>query len=101
MSVDYTDLDKACPKDTYPPPNIDWLINNTTGYELFSFLDAYSGYNQIQIYPLDQDKTTFMTEGENYCYKVMPFGIKMQGPPINDSWIRSLKTSSTTSLWST
>jgi len=44
-----------------------------------SFVDAYSGYNQIQMYPLDQDKTTFMTEGENYCYKVMPFGLKNEG----------------------
>jgi len=45
MCVDYTDLNKACPKDTYPFSNIDRLIDNTTGYELFSFLDAYSGYN--------------------------------------------------------
>jgi len=47
MCVDYTDLNKACPKDTFPLLRIDWLIDMTTGYKLFSFLDAYSGYNQI------------------------------------------------------
>ncbi|XP_072064408.1 uncharacterized protein [Arachis hypogaea] len=47
MCVDFTDLNKACPKDSYPLPSIDCLVDNASGYEKFSFMDAYSGYNQI------------------------------------------------------
>jgi len=49
MCVDYTDLNRVCPKDTYPLPNIDKLIDNFSGYKILSFMDAYSGYNQIPI----------------------------------------------------
>jgi len=59
MCVDYTYLNKACPKDTYPLSNIDRLVDSIMGYELFSILDAYSGYNQIQMYHPDQDKNNF------------------------------------------
>lgn len=54
-------------KDTYPLSNIDRLVDNRVGYELFSFLDTYSRYNQIQMFPLDQEKIVFITEDENYC----------------------------------
>ncbi|XP_072062069.1 uncharacterized protein [Arachis hypogaea] len=62
MCVNFTDLYKACPKDTYPLPCIDTLVDNSCGYSTLSFMDAYSGYNQIFMHPSDQDKTAFVTE---------------------------------------
>lgn len=76
MCVDYTDLNKACPKDIYLLPSIDQLVNNTCRYRILSFLDVYLGYNQITMYPLDGSETTFINEDANFCYKVMPFGLK-------------------------
>ncbi len=55
MCVDFTDLNKACPKDAYPLPRIDLLVDLTAGNELMSFMDAYSGYNQIRMNPADED----------------------------------------------
>ena len=79
MCVDFTNLNKACPKDLYPLPNIDALVDNASGCKMLSFLDAFSGYNQIKMHPRDESKTTFMTETSSYCYKVMPFGLKNAG----------------------
>ncbi|XP_072060428.1 uncharacterized protein [Arachis hypogaea] len=79
MCVDFTDLSKACPKDSYPLPCIDKLVDNTSGYKILSFMDAYLGFNQILMHPADEDKTAFIREHENFCYKVMPFGIKNAG----------------------
>ena len=79
MCVDYKDLNKACPKDSFPLPNIDQMIDATVGHELMSFLDAYSGYNQIKINSEDQVKTSFITNFGTYCYNVMPFGQKNDG----------------------
>jgi len=79
MCVDFTDLNKACPKDSYPLPSIDALVDSATGCKLLSFLDAFSGYNQIKMHPMDEEKTAFMTERSCYCYKVMPFGLKNAG----------------------
>nr|KYP55951.1 Transposon Ty3-G Gag-Pol polyprotein [Cajanus cajan] len=79
MCVDYTDLNKACPKDSYPLPNIDRLVDGASGHALLSFLDAYSGYNQIMMYPPDEVHTSFITDHANYCYRVMPFGLKNAG----------------------
>jgi len=79
MCVDFTDLNKACPKDSYPLPNIDALVDNASGCKMLSFLDAISGYNQIKMHPRDKSKTAFMTETSSYCYKVMPFGLKNAG----------------------
>jgi len=76
MCVDFTDLNKACPKDSYPLPNIDALVDSASGCKIMSFLDAFWGYNQIKMHPRDECKTTFTTETCNYCYKVMPFGLK-------------------------
>nr|KYP72951.1 Retrovirus-related Pol polyprotein from transposon 412 family [Cajanus cajan] len=76
MCTDYTDLNKACPKDAYPLPCIDRLVDGTSRQSIFSFLDAYSGYNQIKMHPDDEEKTTFITENANFCYKVMLFGLK-------------------------
>jgi len=79
MCVDYTDLNMTCPKDPYPLPNTDYLIDSASGFKTLSFMDAYSGYNQIKMDPLDALKTTFMTNNKNYHYKVMPFGLKYAG----------------------
>ena len=79
MSVDFTDLNKACLKDSYPFPSIDALVDNVSGCKILSFLDAFPGYNQIRMHPRDECKTTFMTELSSYCYKVMPFGLNNAG----------------------
>nr|KYP46857.1 Retrovirus-related Pol polyprotein from transposon 412 family [Cajanus cajan] len=79
MCTDYTDLNKACPKDAYPLPYIDRLVDDASDHSIFSFLDAYSGYNQIKMHPANEEKTAFITENANFCYKVMPFGLKNAG----------------------
>ncbi|KAL5577383.1 hypothetical protein UlMin_019082 [Ulmus minor] len=76
VCVDFTDLNKACPKDSFPLPRIDQLVDATAGHELLSFMDAYSGYNQIRMHQPDQEHTAFLTDQGLYCYKVMPFGLK-------------------------
>ncbi|XP_072086705.1 uncharacterized protein [Arachis hypogaea] len=67
MCIDFTDLNKACPKDAYPLPCIDKLVDSASGFKSLSFMDAYSGYNQILMHPEDQSKTAFITEHENFC----------------------------------
>ncbi|XP_004308263.1 PREDICTED: uncharacterized protein LOC101303281 [Fragaria vesca subsp. vesca] len=79
MCVDYTNLNKACPMDSFPLPRIDQLVDSTVGFKMLSFLDAYSGYNQIKMHPTDQEHTTFVTDKGLYCYEVMPFGLKNAG----------------------
>ena len=76
MCVDYTDLNKARPKDSFPLPKIDRLVDSTAGHALMSFMDAYSGFHQIPMHQDDQEKTAFVTEKGLYCYQVMPFGLK-------------------------
>ncbi|RDX85496.1 hypothetical protein CR513_33312, partial [Mucuna pruriens] len=76
MCTNYTDLNKACPKDPYLLPNIDWLVDGASGFALLSFMDAYLGYNQIKMHPQDEAKIAFITDSRTYCYKVMPFGLK-------------------------
>ncbi|KAJ9561498.1 hypothetical protein OSB04_006658 [Centaurea solstitialis] len=77
--IDFTDLNKACPKDPFLLPYIDAMVDATGGHELLTFIDAYSGYNQILMHTDDQEKTAFMTDKGIYCYKVMPFGLKNAG----------------------
>ena len=79
MCVDFTDLNRACPKDSYPLPRIDQLVDSTAGYKLLSFIDAFSGYNQIRMDKVDQEKTSFVTSQGLFCYEVMPFGLKNAG----------------------
>nr|KYP65105.1 Retrovirus-related Pol polyprotein from transposon 297 family [Cajanus cajan] len=79
MCTDYTNLNKACPKDAYPLPNIDRLVDGASGHGILTFLDAYSGYNQIPMHSRDEEKTAFITDSANYCYQVMPFGLKNAG----------------------
>ena len=64
MCVDYKDLNKACPKDSYPLPNIDRLVDGAADHKILSFLDAYSGYNQISMHHNDREKTAFTTEAQ-------------------------------------
>ncbi|XP_077223005.1 uncharacterized protein LOC143856622 [Tasmannia lanceolata] len=79
MCVDFRDLNKASPKDDFPLPHIDILVDNTAGHALLSFMDGFSGYNQIKMAPEDMIKTSFITQWGTYCYKVMPFGLKNAG----------------------
>ena len=79
MCVDFRDLNKACPKDDFPLPHIDVLVDITTGSELMSFMDGFSGYNQIKMAPKDMTKTTFTTEWGIHYYTVMSFGLKNVG----------------------
>ena len=74
--MDFTDLNKACPKDPFPMPKIDQLVNATVGHPRMSFLDAFQGCHQIPLATDDQEKTDFVTPIGNYHYKVMPFGLK-------------------------
>ena len=76
MCTDFIDLNKACPKDNFPLPRIDQLVDATARHELLSFMDAYSCYNQIRMDPKDEEKTSFITSQGLYCYNVMPFGLK-------------------------
>ena len=76
MCVDFTDLNKACPKDNYPFPRVDILVDSTTQHQLLSFMDVFSDYNQIRMDEVDQEKTPFVTSQGLFCYKVMLFGLK-------------------------
>ena len=79
LCIDFTDINKACPKDNFPFPRIDLIVDATVGHELLSFMDAFSGYNQISMDPNDQEKTSFVIAQGTYCYRVMPFGLKNAG----------------------
>ena len=76
LCIDFTDINKACPKDSFPLPRIDLIVDATIGHKLLSFMDAFSGYNQISMNPNDQKKTSFVTAQGTYCYRVMSFGLK-------------------------
>jgi hypothetical protein len=76
MCIDYTDLNKHCPKDPFALPQIDQVIDFTASCDLLCFLDCYSGYHQIAIKEEDQEKTTFITPFGAYCYTTMSFGLK-------------------------
>nr|GEZ21183.1 reverse transcriptase domain-containing protein [Tanacetum cinerariifolium] len=79
MCVDFTDLNKACPQDCYPLPEIDWKVESLCGYPFKCFLDAYKGYHQIQLAEPNEEKTAFHTGQGVYCYTKMPFGLKNVG----------------------
>ena len=73
LYIDFTDVNRACPKDSFPLPRIDLIVDATTGHELLNFMDVFSGYNQISMDPDDQEKTSFVTGQGTYCYWVMSF----------------------------
>ena len=79
VCVDYTDLNEACPKDSFLLPRIDQIVDASTGHGMLSFLDAFSSYHQIPMCLPDVEKMTFITPHGLYCYNVMPFGLKNAG----------------------
>ncbi|KAL4291229.1 hypothetical protein GQ457_14G014460 [Hibiscus cannabinus] len=89
MCVDYRDLNRASPKDNFPLPHIDTLVDNTSGNSWFSFMDGFSGYNQIKMHPEDMEKTTFVTMWGTFCYQVIPFGLKNAGAMINPEYVKA------------
>jgi hypothetical protein len=80
--VDYTGLNKACPKVHFPLPRIDQIVDSTAGCELLCFLDAYSGYHQIKMKKSDQVATSFITPFEMFCYVTMSFGFRNAGATL-------------------
>ena len=74
--MDFIDLNIACPKNSFPLPRIDQLVDSIAGHELLTFMDSFSSYNQILMKKDDQEKTVFVTSQGLYCYKVMPFRLK-------------------------
>jgi hypothetical protein len=79
VCVDYTSLNKHYPKDPFPLPRIDQIIDSTVGCARLSFLNVYSGYNQIKLKKEDEEKIAFITPYGVFCYQVMPFGLKNAG----------------------
>jgi hypothetical protein len=79
MCVDYTSLNKACPKVPFPLPQIDQIVDSTAGCELLCFHDAYSGYHQIKMKESDQLATSFITPFGMYCYMTMSFSLRNAG----------------------
>ena len=79
MCIDFTDLNKACLKDSYSLSKIDKLMDALAGHALLSFMDAFLGYHQIPLCPDDQEKNALTTDWGLHCYKVMPFELKNAG----------------------
>ena len=79
MCVDYQDLNRASPKDNFPLPYIDTLVDNIAKHSLFSFMNGFSSYNQIRMTLEGMKKTIFLIMWETFRYKVMPFGLKNAG----------------------
>ena len=77
--MDYTDFNEACPKDSFPLPRIDQIVDVSAEHGMLSFLDAFSGYHQIPMYPPDAEKTTFINPHGLFFYNVMLFGLKNVG----------------------
>jgi hypothetical protein len=79
VCTEFRDLNKPCPKDNFPTPFIDQIIDECVDCEAFAFMDGFSGYNQIQIKPEDQHKMTFIYPWGTFAYHKMPFGLKNVG----------------------
>ena len=76
LCIDFIDINRAFPKDSFPLPQIDLIVDATTDHELLSFMEAFSGYNQISMDPSNQEKTSFVIGQGTYCYRVIPFRLK-------------------------
>jgi hypothetical protein len=76
MCIDYTSLNKACPKDPFPLPRIDQIMDSTSGYDLLCFLDAYSGFHQIPMCREDEEHIAFITVDGLFCYVSISYGLK-------------------------
>ena len=83
MCVDFTDLNKCCPKDPYLLPRTDKLVDIAAGCKVMSLLDCFSGYHQIWLNSNDEEKTSFITPGGTYCYRRMPEGLRNAGPTFS------------------
>jgi hypothetical protein len=79
MCVDYTDLNKHCPKDPFRLPRIDQVVDSTAGCSMLSFLDCYSGYHEVSLAKEDEENTACITPFGAFCYTSMPFGLKNAG----------------------
>ncbi|KAL0416784.1 UNVERIFIED_CONTAM: putative protein K02A2.6 [Sesamum latifolium] len=79
MCIDFRDLNKVCPKDFYPLPRIDHLVDSTSGCELLSMMDASQGYHQIMLAPEDRKRVSFITSAGIFCYVAMSFELKNAG----------------------
>ncbi len=79
MCINFTNLNKACPKDRYPLSTIDKVVDSKGDHVVCSLVDATFGYPWIKIDLEDEDKTTFIMDSGVYCYNVMPFGLKNTG----------------------
>ena len=77
--MDFTDLNKACPKDSFSLPKIDQLVDSTAGHSLLNFMDVFSRYSQIPMEEQDEESTTFITNMGLFCHRVMLFGLKNAG----------------------
>jgi hypothetical protein len=76
MCIDYTSLNKACPKDPFPLPQIDQIVDSTSGCDLLCFLDAYFSFHQIPMSREDEEHTAFIIVDSLFCYVSMPYGLK-------------------------
>ena len=79
VCIEFRDLNKACPKDNFPTLHIDQIIDNYAGSVIFSFMDGFSDYNQIAIFPSDQHKMTFIFPWGTFAYKKLAFSLKNAG----------------------
>jgi hypothetical protein len=85
VCVDYRDINKACPKDNFPTPFVNQVIDNCISSEIFSLMDGFSGYNQINIVPADQHKTDFICPWGTFSYRKLPFSLKNVGATFQHS----------------
>jgi hypothetical protein len=79
MCINYTSLNKVCPKDEYSLPHICQIMDSMTSCEILSILNDYSGYHQISLAVDDKEKIVFITPFENFCYTKMTFRLKNRG----------------------
>ena len=79
VCIDYRDVNQAYPKDNYPTPFINQIIDECAEWEIFSFMDGFSRYNQINMHPRDQLKTTFICLWGTFTYRKLPFGLNNAG----------------------
>jgi hypothetical protein len=92
MCIDFTNLNKACPKDNFPLPQIDKIVDSAAGCEVMSLLDCFSGYHQIYMKEEDKASTSFITPFGTYCFVRMPEGLKTLAQPSPVSPKRFLRT---------
>ena len=91
VCVDFTNLNRTCPKDPFPMPKINQWVDSTYGHLRMSFLDAFQGYHQITLAPEDREKTAFVSPDANYHYTVMPFGLNNAGATYQRMMMRMFR----------